>query len=1006
MEQLTQFREAFEKLTGNQPFPWQEDLYGEWFCKGKFPSLCNLPTGLGKTSVVAIWLIALANHPEKIPRRLVYVVNRRTVVDQTTIEVERLRANLPTTSLFGDDWRLAISTLRGQFADNREWSADPSRPAVICGTVDMIGSRLLFSGYGVGFKSRPLHAGFLGQDALIVHDEAHLEPAFQRLITSIYREQGRCNDFAPCRVMELTATTRSANGQPEGDGDSKQEPPFELTTAEKNPPEVVPEPADNEPPIHTVWRRFKARKRLHLKQAADDTKIAEEIAKLALQLRKDEQGNDANAAVVIFMRTVDEVTRVCEGLTNEKEGVSRGSVQQLTGTMRGLERDALAERDPVFMRFLPGKRRNPSVTPVPGTVFLVCTSAGEVGINISADHTVCDLSTFESTSQRFGRVNRYGLRTDTRITVVYPAEFDDKDKLTPAREATLKLLQRLNGDASPKALGELMALLTEKQREAAFAPRPTIPTATDILFDAWALTSITQPMPGRPEVAPYLHGIAKDLPQTTIAWRAELDLLKDDPDAKAVLSAIFSKHRIRPHESLIVNSFHLVEFLKEITAPKERPDLLDTRVALIFSRGLGLTTVKTLIDDPRPLNADPTLVLPASFGGLDKNGMLGIRKPKEKKPASSEATGGHPAVGSARSEVEPVQSLDIADKEGYERDPPAKARRRLLINRSGEGWTAHALPGTAPLPPDWKLDGLQDTPTRLVKHLENKSSLKIRLVRPVKLDEEGDPVCLLVCLSPPPKGRAAIEQALEDHVPSVEREAEGLARVLLPGDGAASAALRFAAKWHDEGKKSKRWQRYIGRRNESDPPLGKAAEWRDPKLLAGYRHEFGSLLRIADDEARRYFADAALNLTSDAQRHALELALHLIAAHHGYGDRISPTRGTTSPPPPRVSKCTSKSSGALLGCNAVSAGGAWRTSNPCYAPPTGPPVAPPAAIPRLTMTPPNPRGTKHERRKTQHHRGRGRDQPRPVLRLLRAAGTGRPSLAGSGGCRRLRRATL
>lgn len=26
---------------------------------------------------------------------------------------------------------LAISTLRGQFADNREWSAHPSRPAVI-----------------------------------------------------------------------------------------------------------------------------------------------------------------------------------------------------------------------------------------------------------------------------------------------------------------------------------------------------------------------------------------------------------------------------------------------------------------------------------------------------------------------------------------------------------------------------------------------------------------------------------------------------------------------------------------------------------------------------------------------------------------------------------------------------------------------------------------------------------------------------------------------------------
>src|SRR5262249_21972179 len=48
----------------------------------------------------------------------------------------------------------AVGTLRGQFADNREWSADPARPAVNVGTVDMIGSRLLFSGYGIGFKSK------------------------------------------------------------------------------------------------------------------------------------------------------------------------------------------------------------------------------------------------------------------------------------------------------------------------------------------------------------------------------------------------------------------------------------------------------------------------------------------------------------------------------------------------------------------------------------------------------------------------------------------------------------------------------------------------------------------------------------------------------------------------------------------------------------------------------------------------------------------------------------
>jgi CRISPR-associated endonuclease/helicase Cas3 len=133
------FSKTFQLLTGNTPFPWQEKLFGK-FLEGqdKLPASCNLPTGLGKTNVIAIWLIALAQTKGKLPRRLVYVVNRRTVVDQTTAEVERIRSRVKTAGI-GDVLRrvcgledneppLAISTLRGQFADNREWSANPSRP--------------------------------------------------------------------------------------------------------------------------------------------------------------------------------------------------------------------------------------------------------------------------------------------------------------------------------------------------------------------------------------------------------------------------------------------------------------------------------------------------------------------------------------------------------------------------------------------------------------------------------------------------------------------------------------------------------------------------------------------------------------------------------------------------------------------------------------------------------------------------------------------------------------
>jgi CRISPR-associated endonuclease/helicase Cas3 len=64
--------------------------------------------------------------------------------------------------------------------------------------------------------------------------------------------------------------------------------------------------------------------------------------------------------------------------------------------------------------------------------------------------------------------------------------------------------------------------LTQEQVEAASSPKPATVELTDILLDAWSMTSITEPMPGRPEVGPWLRGIDDELPQTTIAWRAEL----------------------------------------------------------------------------------------------------------------------------------------------------------------------------------------------------------------------------------------------------------------------------------------------------------------------------------------------------------------------------------------------------------------------------------------------------------------------------------------------------
>ena len=89
---------TFAELTSedgerHQPFRWQTRLL-QCLLDANPPRVVDIPTGLGKTSAMALWLIALAEGA-RLPRRLVYVVDRRAVVDQATRFAERLRSNMP-----------------------------------------------------------------------------------------------------------------------------------------------------------------------------------------------------------------------------------------------------------------------------------------------------------------------------------------------------------------------------------------------------------------------------------------------------------------------------------------------------------------------------------------------------------------------------------------------------------------------------------------------------------------------------------------------------------------------------------------------------------------------------------------------------------------------------------------------------------------------------------------------------------------------------------------------
>jgi len=396
---FSSFKTGFEFRSGiPNPFPWQEELF-RWFMTGSVERALDIPTGLGKTTVMAIWLFARAEGA-KVPRRLVYIVDRRAVVDQATDVANALREAVGRHQALGaalslNGRPLSISTLRGQHVDNKQWLEDPASPAIIVGTIDMIGSRLMFEGYGVSRKMRPYHAGLLGADALMVLDEAHLVPPFEMLLDAIAsnsagvgpRSAGARAVVPPFKLMSLSATGRTRRVRP-----------FTLTDK------------DLEHPI--VRQRLEAKKRLVLKPlkiegepppAQLDSLLADSLAEEAWQVA--ERGAKA-VRVIVFCnkrKVAEEAKKALERLAKAADQAEiKGHTELFVGGRRVYERDRAAARLRE-LGFIAGSK----VT-LTKPAFVFATSAGEVGVDLDADHMASDLVEWERMVQRLGRVNRRG----------------------------------------------------------------------------------------------------------------------------------------------------------------------------------------------------------------------------------------------------------------------------------------------------------------------------------------------------------------------------------------------------------------------------------------------------------------------------------------------------------------------------------------------------------------------------------------------------------------------
>ena len=892
---------------------WQRRLFRE-FIDNRLPSALDLPTGLGKTSVMTIWMIARARGAP-LPRRLVYVVDRRAVVDQATAEAEKLRNGIEQipelkAALRLRDRPLPISTLRGQFIDNREWLANPGVPAIIVGTVDMVGSRLLFSGYGVSRKMRPYHAGLLGADALVVLDEAHLVPPFAHLLCAVETDGSlRPMDENDRKLvprlafLPLSATQRERQAEnceaKAGAPPQRNGAPFRLEE------EDVADP--------TVGQRLRARKRLRLYPLAPrdpDRQLAETAWQLATKGGKfsrvvvfcdrREKADEGGGPSALGVKA--EIEKLAQA--DRRAGRAKRDLHEpllLVGGRRVRERDAVAKR--LRELGLIGEKM-----PLDKPAFLVATAAGEVGVDIDADHMVADVVAWERMVQRLGRVNRRG-EGDAEIAVFWnepavknaaaPTEAERRLLTALTAKAVLETLPPVDdaGDASP---GALRALAQDAQADpalkqliaAATTPEPLRPALDRALAEAWSLTSLVEHT-GRPEVAPWLRGWVDEAPQTTIVWRRHLPIRTDadgrvrrDVSGRPVLPKAEIEEFFEaapPHESerLETETFRLPDWLfaraqaalkpAQPTSTEAAADESDAGEAPAPGAAVAdAPAEETTAAAAKPLRRDDVAALLLSGGGECARGytlgeLAEPRKGRDRDEFQQELAGKIMVVDARFGGLQ--DGLLKADHSGeppvldadadWERQAGFRVRRQKRDGASGDRQDQ-----------EWRIE------ERFV----------------VRRDGEGEAMEWLVvdhfkdAAQKEDARSVANPQSLAEHQSWTRRVMRDIAR--RSGlFGIAVEALCIAAGLHDEGKKTWRWQHAFKAPRDAKElglpmPLAKTKGPIDHALLDGYRHEFGSLRYVGKNPEFQALPEEWR-----------ELVLHVVAAHHGFARPVIGTQG-------------------------------------------------------------------------------------------------------------------
>lgn len=766
------FQDVFKKITGHNPYPWQYRLY-QSMINGKCPTQLDIPTGLGKTSIIVIWLIAKAVSITNvnIPSRLVYIVDRRVIVDQATTEAQDIANKIKDIQELQSVKSLSISKLRGGggASDSREWLVHPENPAIVVGTIDMIGSRLLFSGYGLNDKMKSFYAGLLGQDSLIVLDEAHLSPAMTCSLKDMQKISlnGQQEIFYPPKILFMSATQQHTD---------ESENVFKINEEDlKNP---------------AVNKKYNAEKIIKIIETKEKLKKIFECTK------------KVNGKILIYLQKPRDVKEMTKMLRDDGQEVA-----MLTGTLRGYERDKLVKND-TWRSFLSEGGKD-------GTKFLVSTSAGEVGVDLDADHMICDMTTFDSLIQRLGRVNRSGGRSSKIFIIHEQTNLQKNNKISKPLAKTEKLLKSLTKNGTYNASPANISKIKTVQKEGTFAPEPEIqPLTTDIL-EMWALTSIHKQYTSLPSVSYWLRGKEEyNMPETYVAWRNDIVYIAEsNPET---IQNILESYRVLPHETARDYSSNVYNMLSKIQ---------DSQSKSIIIKSNGECKSKKIADITEEEIRFATVLLPHNVGGLNSEGF----------------------IDSAGKNVE-----DVADDKEYQN------RTRLIVEYDDDDHINHVM------------ERIHNNKVNLDLAEWSNNNSQMHLVERFRKDNAEDEqshieIRYYVKRHEQQQSRSVQEEQLHVHHSAVEETSRKVTQSFtLPKS--IKEAIIIASKFHDTGKARDHWQKCM-RVEENKRPLAKTGNTKWPLNLGGFRHEFASVIDCMDEPEISEHAEKDLILHLIAAHH-------------------------------------------------------------------------------------------------------------------------------------------